>query len=123
MGTRITGLRETVRDLEHLGVELDDLKDAMARIAAKATEVMGPFIPTRSGKLRASARGNRAKGKAVVTVGRATVPYAAPINYGWPKRNIAAANFTGRTDAVMDGLAPKLLDDEIDHLLTKKGLT
>ena len=122
MGTKITGLRETVRDLERVGVELADLTAALGRIAARAPAVMQGFIPSRSGKLRASARGNRAKGKAVVTIGRASVRYAAPINYGWPARNIAPANFTGKTDAVMDGIAPDLLDQEIDHLLTTRGL-
>ncbi|HWI43268.1 MAG TPA: hypothetical protein VNS81_06580 [Nocardioides sp.] len=119
MGVKVTGLRETVRELEKIGVEIDDLKDGMARIAAKATQVMQGFIPSRSGKLRASARGNRAKGKAVVTIGRASVPYAAPINYGWPRRNIAPAAFTAKTDAVMDRLAPQMLDDEIDNILRR----
>ncbi|HEY0889652.1 MAG TPA: hypothetical protein VGE38_08590 [Nocardioides sp.] len=122
MPARIEGLRETVRELQALGVDVNELKDAMARIAARATSVMQGFIPARTGRLRASARGNRAKGKAVVTVGRATVPYAAPINYGWPERNIAPASFTAQTDAVMATEAAAMLDDEISVLIRKNGL-
>lgn len=122
MSTYVTGLRETVRDLSDLGVEVDDLKDVMGEIAATAVDVMQPFIPAVSGTLRASARGNRAKGKAVVTIGRARVPYAAAINYGWGARNIRPANFTGKTDAAMDDRAVQMLDAGIDKLITKKGL-
>lgn len=122
-GVHIEGLRETTRALERAGVQINDLKDVMGGIAAEATRVMQGFIPSVSGALRASARGNRAKGKAVVTIGRATVPYAAPINYGWPRRNITAADFTGRTDAVMEHKAVQMLDKGIGDILTKEGLT
>jgi hypothetical protein len=118
----VEGLREAVKQLEELGADVDDLKDTMAEIAAEAVEVMQPLIPTRSGKLRASARGNRAKGKAVVTIGRATVRYAAPINYGWPKRNIRPANFTSKTDKAMETRAPELLEQGINAAIEKRGL-
>lgn len=122
MATYVEGLRETVRHLQDLGVEIDDLKDVMADIATEATDVMQGFIPTRSGALRASARGNRAKGKAIVTVGKARVPYAAAINYGWAARNIKPADFTGKTDRAMDDRAVQMLEAGIDKLIDKKGL-
>ena len=122
MPAKVTGLRETVKALEDLGVEVADLKSVMGDIAAKAADVMAPFIPSRKGTLRASARPSKAKGKAVVTVGRARVPYAGPINYGWRRRHIAPANFTGRTDRVMEGQAEQMLEDGIKKLISEKGL-
>lgn len=122
MPTHIDGLRQAVKQLEQFGVEVDDLKDTMSAIAAKATDVMRPFIPSRTGKLRGSARGNRAKGKAVVTVGSARVRYGPAINYGWPARNIRPANFTRKTDEVMDDLAPQMLAEGIDQIIEKRGL-
>lgn len=119
----VSGLRETVKQLEALGTDVDDLKDTFAAIAAEAVDVMQPLIPSRSGKLRASARGNRAKNKAVVTIGRASVRYAAPINYGWPKRHIRAANFTGKTDKAIEPKVYELLEQGINTAIEKNGLS
>lgn len=123
MATYVRGLRETIRDLERFGVEVADLKEVMASIASAATDVMQPLIPERTGKLRASARGNKAKGKALVTVGKATVDYAKPVNYGSPKQGIRAVDFTGKTDAVMKERAAQMLLDGIADLIKKKGLS
>lgn len=123
MPTAITGLRQAVRDLEALGVEVADLKVVMGAIASKAADVMQPFIPEGpTGRLRKSARGNKAKGKALVTVGTARIDYAPVINYGSPKRGIKPADFKGKTDRVMEDLAPRMLDDGITALLTERGL-
>lgn len=123
MAVKITGLNQVVRDLAALGVELDDMKDVMAAIATEGSKVMARFVPKKSGALRSTVRGNRAKARAVVTAGRAKVPYAGPINYGWPARGIQPANFTGRTDAVMEPKALQMLDNGIQQLIRKKGLS
>lgn len=122
MPTHIEGLRQAVKQLEQFGVEVGDLKDVMSAIATKATEVMRPFIPSRTGKLRGSARGNRAKGKAVVSIGTARIRYGPVINYGWAARHIRPANFTRKTDEVMEDLAPQMLAEGIDQLIEKRGL-
>lgn len=122
-GISVEGLREFVRDLEKLGVELDDLKDIFARISNRATDVMQTKVPVFRGDLRASARGNRAKNKAVVTVGnRRRVAYAGAINYGWRARGIRPANFVAATDAVMKTEALELLDEGITDLIKRYGL-
>ena len=117
----VTGLREAVRDLERLGVDLDDIKDAFAEIATYGAEVAARFAPHRSGRLGSSVRGNRAKGKAVVTAGRASVKYAGPINYGWRKRNIRPARFMQRADEKVGPRAVELLERGIDKAIAKRG--
>lgn len=122
-GVYIEGLRETVRALEKAGVDVEEMKDVMGAIADEAAGVMRDFVPRgRTGKLSASTRGNRAKGKALVTVGKARVPYAQPINYGWAKRNIKPANFTGKTDEVMDTRAADMLAAGWDDIARRNGL-
>jgi hypothetical protein len=121
-GVYVQGLREITRAMEKAGVDVEELKDAMAAVADRATAVMRPLIPHRSGALRATARGNRAKGKAVVTIGRGRVRYAGPINYGWPKRNIRPANFTAKTDEVMEHEAPQLLEKGWNDIVERHGL-
>ena len=122
-GLEVEGLKQTVKALEQLGVEVDDLKDVMGPIADHAAEVMRPLIPSRSGKLRASARGNRAKNIARVTVGSARVKYAGVINYGWARRGIKPADFTGKTDRALGDDAARMLEDGLDNILERNNLT
>ncbi|MBS2939589.1 HK97 gp10 family phage protein [Nocardioides sp. J2M5] len=123
MGVYVEGLRETTRALEKAGIDVEELKDAMAAVAAEAADVMQGYVPVgRTGNLRASVRGNRAKGRAIVTAGKARVPYAGPIQYGWARRNIKPAKFVERTDAVMDDRAPQILEQGWADIATRNGL-
>ena len=122
-GFRVEGLSQVVRDLQKIGVEVDDLKDAFAKIADEAARTASSFAPKGpTGRLSASIRGNRAKSKAVVTAGRSSVPYAGPINYGWPSRNIAPALFMQRADEAMQTRAISVLEDEINQKIRERGL-
>lgn len=95
---RITGLRETVRRLERLGVEAEDLKRAFGRISTTVVTDARRRVPERSGALSASIRPGNSKNKSVVRAGYAArVPYAGAINYGWPARGIRPTHFL--TDA------------------------
>lgn len=121
-GVRVEGLRETVRSLQAFGAEVDDLKDVFQPIATRAAEFASQQVDSDSGRLAGSVRGNRAKSKAVVTAGRASVPYAGPQNYGWPRRNIPAQDFFGATDRHMEPVATHLLQEGVDRLIARKGL-
>lgn len=121
-GVRVEGLAQAVRSLKALGLEVNDLKDAFSRIATEGAERVSRHVPRRSGRLAATVRGNRAQSKAVVTIGRASAPYAAPINYGWPARHIRAANFVAQADEEMRPVAVRLLEDEINKAIRDKGL-
>lgn len=121
-GFRVEGLSQVVRDLQKIGVEVEDLKDAFAKIADEAARTASSFAPRKSGRLAADIRGNRAKSKAVVTAGRSSVPYAGPINYGWPSRNIAPALFMQRADEAMQTRAIDVLEDEINQKIRERGL-
>lgn len=122
MPAKVEGLSKLTRALTDAGVELDDLKDVFAGIAALGARLASGFAPKASGRLEGSVRGNRAKNKAVVTAGRARIPYAGPINYGWPKRNIAPARFMQRADADIAPRAVGLLEDGINDVIGKEGL-
>jgi hypothetical protein len=121
-GIYVEGLRETSRALEKAGVDVEDLKDVMGAIATEASNTLAPLLPRHTGRLAGSTRPNRAKGKAVVTIGGARVPYAAPILYGWPKRHIRPSVAIPRTDAVMEVRAPEMLEDGWNAIAEKNGL-
>lgn len=122
VGFKVEGLTQVVRALQQMGVDVDDLKDAFAKIADDAAQAASSFAPRKSGRLAGDIRGNRAKSKAVVTAGRTSVPYAGPINYGWPKRGIEPAGFMQRADQVMQPRALRTLEDEINQKIRERGL-
>lgn len=120
MAVKVEGLRELVRDLQKLGLSVDDLKDVFAAIAERGAAVIAAATPVKSGALRASVRGNRAKSKAVVRAGYARVPYAAVINYGWPARGIAGVGFMQAADRQENEFV-QMLDEGLDKTLREKG--
>lgn len=87
---RVVNGRQLRSELRRAAGNLDDLKDANARAAALVAREAGPAAPRRTGRLASTVRGNRAAGRATVTVGSAAVPYARPIHWGWPARGIEA---------------------------------
>lgn len=118
-------LRDVQRDLRKLGADVEEIKDIMAEIASEGAEVAAGFVPVDSGALRDTVRGNRAKARATVTIGRGkTNKYAGVVNYGWPERNIPAANFVEKTDlAFMETNRPlQIFDEGMDRLIAKYRL-
>lgn len=122
-GFKVEGLARVTRALKAMGLEVDDLKNAFSTISSEAARIAAGHAPKKSGRLATSVRGNRAQSKAVVTAGRAAVPYAGPINYGWPARGISPAGFMQKTDDEMRPRAVQLLEDEINAAARRKGLT
>lgn len=119
---KVEGLNKTLTALQRTGVEVGDLKDAMAAIAAEGARLASGFAPVRTGRLRNTIRGNKAKAKAVVIAGRARVPYAGAINYGWPARGIKPALFMQRADKELSVKAVDMLSAGIDRAIERAGL-
>lgn len=93
VGVQVEGGRALRRSLRAAGDDLSDLKDAhteSARIAAGAAQVR---VPVRTGRLRATVRSSGTLSAGVIRAGRASVPYANPIHWGWPARHITAQPF------------------------------
>lgn len=122
-GVRVQGLNAVVRDLQRFGVDVEDLKDAFSGLAAEGAVLAARYAPKKSGRLAGDVRGNRAKSKAVVTAGRKSVPYAGPINYGWPARHIAASGFMQRASDVMEPRAVSELERAINKQIRRRGLS
>lgn len=122
VGFKVTGVNEVVRDLLALGLDLDDLKGAFSEIAKEGAAKAADYAPRRTGTLAASVRGNRAKNKAVVLAGRSGVPYAGPINYGWPKHHISASGFMQKASRDMEPVAVRRLEDEVNRRIRARGL-
>lgn len=96
---RVEGLDELRRELRRVkDSELDqEMKQIHAELAREVIQRAQPNVPVRSGALRASLRGAGTVRDAIGRVGKASVPYAAPIHWGWKARNIPPRPFL--TDA------------------------
>lgn len=122
VGYKVEGLTKLGRDLQALGLDIDDLKGAFGKIAAEGAQLAARFAPRRSGALAGSIRGNKAKNKAVVIAGRARVPYAGVQNYGWPSRGIRGQGFMQKADEAMRPKALSQLEIEINNAIQRRGL-
>lgn len=85
---KIDGARELRAALKKAGASVTELKAAHAKVAQIVADQAADRAPARSGRLRASIRGSGTNTAAIVRAGRAAVPYAAPIHWGWPRRHI-----------------------------------
>ena len=116
------------RQLKELLRQLRKARDAgldeqLKRTHADGAEIVArraaQLAPRKSGALAGDIRGSGAKRSARVRAGRAALPYAGPIHYGWPERNIEEQPFIA--DAVSDkaGEVAKMFRDNIDKMLRK----
>jgi len=92
-GVRVEGLDNLIRTLKRAGKDVSELKEAHARAGAIVAAEAEVIAPRRSGKLAGTIRAARQVRRARVQAGRANVPYAGPIHWGWPARNIEPQPF------------------------------
>jgi hypothetical protein len=92
-GVRVEGLNTLVRTLKRAQLDVTELTEANAaagRTVAAAAELR---VPKRTGKLAGSIRAVKQVRRARVQAGRASVPYAGPIHWGWATRGISPQPF------------------------------
>lgn len=96
-GVKVVGGRRLRRSMKAAGVELSELKAVHSAVARMVAEKAAKRAPHRSGLLASTVRGNNAAARSTVMAGKASVPYAAPIHWGWPARNIKAQPWISET--------------------------
>lgn len=89
---RVVGADTLARTLRAAGAAVADLEHD-EELADAALAPVRAAIPVRTGRLRSSARSVPVERIPSIVVGEV---YAAPINYGWPARGIAASRFAER---------------------------
>lgn len=119
---QVTGLRQTVRDLEKLGVQVGDLKVAFKSIGQLVADNARERAPKRTGTLANTIKASNTKNKAVVRAGSKAVPYAGVINYGWPAHNIAKHNFLDDALDENKDRVEELLNENLERLVKALNL-
>ena len=91
---KVEGLNKLVRQLKQLNPDLvDEMKRANRDIADSLVPVAKRKAPKRTGRLADSIRSSGQARSGVVRAGKARVPYAGPIHFGWASRRIRPQPF------------------------------
>lgn len=122
MGTTVEGDDDVTRALAGLAGDVATL-DAWHAIAHEGEVIGSRLAPHGHGTLAAGVTGAVSYAGATITVRGRAAAYAGPINYGWRRRHIAPSLFLQRTSTALEDRASALLEDDVDKLLTKRGIT
>jgi hypothetical protein len=92
---QVRGARELRRAIRQ--AQDKDLKKELSRAHKSAADIVANeakrIVPRRSGRLQGSIRPGGTQTSGVVRAGKAAVPYAGVIHFGWPRRNIRPNTF------------------------------
>lgn len=127
-GVKLEGMRNLRRTMRAAGDDLGELKKINASAAGIAADRAKGWAPVVSGRLAASVRSSGTKTAGIVRAGNnrktaSGVPYAAPIHWGWPSRNIKANPFLSYSAQATEPRWIRLYEDYIDKTLGKiKGI-
>jgi HK97 gp10 family phage protein len=113
----VQGLDTLVRTMRKAGEDLGDLKAANARAGEIVAAAASAMAPRRTGKLAASVRASKQAKRAQVVAGRAAVPYAAPIHWGWPSRHIDPQPFMSQAAQATEPQWLPQYKEDIDKVL------
>jgi HK97 gp10 family phage protein len=121
---KVEGLRETLQDLRSLSKDArDDMKETHRNAGEVVAALARSLAPSRTGQLSKTIRSNPTQRQGRITIGRgASVPYAAPIHFGWPARRIKPQPFVydaldSRRDEVL-----RLYEERVGLLIDKHKL-
>jgi len=120
---RVDGLSELNKALRAFSSDTrNDMKETHRKAGQIVVDGATRLVPVRSGALLASLRSAPTQRQGRVRVGSAAVPYAGPIHFGWPARNIRPNPFIyavldERRDEVL-----RLYEERIGTLIVKYDL-
>lgn len=78
-----TAVRRAIRRMQG---DLSALGDVHAQVADIVIRYATTIAPRKTGRLAADMRSTKTRNRASVRAGRASVPYAGPVHWGWPTR-------------------------------------
>lgn len=115
----VKGLKTLVRTMRKAGEDLSDLKDVHQMVGNMVVAVAQQLAPKRSGALAGSIRAGRLASGVSVKAGGAQIPYAGPIHWGWPARNIEANPFLTNAAAQTESQWSDLYFSELEKIIER----
>ncbi|MFT3877423.1 MAG: hypothetical protein QM708_13520 [Propioniciclava sp.] len=90
---KVEGAAQLRRTLRKAGIDISTLKAAHAQAGKIAAGGGQDQAPRRTGRLASTIRSSGTSTGSIIRAGYARVPYANPIHWGWPRRNISPNPF------------------------------
>jgi len=115
----VKGGRELRKTLRKAGDDLGDLKDVHQAVGNMVAATASGLAPRRSGALAGSIRASRAATSATIRAGGARIPYAGPIHWGWPARNITANPFLSNAATSTEPAWVALYETELEKIIDR----
>lgn len=114
----VIGLRDFQKELRNLGPEWPrELRAANKQVAELVAEEARARVPVLSGRLKKSIKAQAQTRSSYVKAGtNARVPYALPIEFGWPSRNIQAQPFIYPAIAAKSDEVVEAYGDAVDEV-------
>lgn len=84
----VVGARQLRATMRRAELDMADMKATHAKVAGIVATRATQLAPKRTGRLAATIRPAGTQTQAIIRAGYARVPYAQPIHWGWPRRNI-----------------------------------
>ena len=123
-GLKIEGGRQLRKTMRQAGSDLSDLKNANAQAAGIVSGRAKSWAPSRTGRLKNTVRSSGTKTAGIVRAGNnrksaSGVPYAAPIHWGWKKKNIKANPFLSYSAQATEPTWIRLYENLVNQALQK----
>jgi hypothetical protein len=115
----VVGAKELRKTLKRAGDDLGDLKGVNQAVGNMVVHTAVGMAPRRSGALAGSIRAARAATSITIRAGSARVPYAGPIHWGWPARNIEANPFLSNAATSTESAWVALYEDELNKIIDR----
>lgn len=119
VGLRLEGGRQLRATLKRAQIDIQDLKNAHALAARIVAEAGAARAPKVSGRLANTVRGSGAATQATARAGNAGVPYAGPIHWGWPARNIEPQPFLADALEATEEIWSPVYETAVERVLAK----
>lgn len=116
----VVGQKRFVQTMRKAGADFEDLRAVnreAAEIAAPAVRRLAPRGST--GRLVKSVRVGATKRAGVIRVGSKRVPYAGPVNYGWPAHNITPRFYANNGVAQTETQWAKVYEEFVDKVISQ----
>ena len=115
----LRGARELATGLRKAGADMKDLRAVNKQAAQVVAPEAKSLAPRRSGRLANSVRAGATQKAGVVRAGSKRVPYAGPINYGWPRRHIKPTRFMNRAAKNTEPEWAKVYRDAVQKIIDR----
>lgn len=118
---RVEGLDELRRELRRVkDRELDEeMKQIHLDLAREVVEKARRNVPVKSGRLRDSLRPSGTVRDAVGRAGKASVPYAPIVHWGWPARGIPSRPFLREAAEAIERDITDRYDAQVEQMLDR----